>query len=93
MSRRIRFLPIVLLLACGCGRSNPVAPEVKPEDAGRVLALALDLEAAQKTKQAMAAYRQVVQYFPGTPEAKKAAERITQVQRAATQKRPARGKK
>ena len=43
-------------------------------------ALAQDLEKEGKTKQAFAAYRQVVDYFPDTSEGRNAARRISQAQ-------------
>ena len=90
MSGRSRLLPIrPPARLAGCGRPRTRSPpEVgSPEDAPRVFALALDLEAGRKTKQAVAAYRQVVQYFPGTPEAKPGRRaRISEVERAAVRK-------
>jgi TolA-binding protein len=86
----MRLLPIVCLLLIGCGGPAPVAPESKEQGAARVYALAQDLETSQKTKQAMAAYHQVLLHFPNTPEARKAAVRISDAQRAAIQKAAAR---
>ena len=82
----MRALPIVLLFLIGCGGPSPVAPKPEAQDAARVLAVAQDLERGRKTKQAIAAYQQVVLHFPDTPEAKKAQEQITEAQRAATRK-------
>jgi hypothetical protein len=84
-------LPFVLSLGIGCGRSAPpLTQEGQAKEASRVFALAQDLENGKKTKQAMNAYRQVVQHFPGTPEASKAAKRIAEVQKAALTKGPRR---
>jgi hypothetical protein len=79
----MRSLAVVCLFFIGCGGPAPVATQTDGQGASRVLAVAQDLEKAQKTKQAMAAYRQVIVHFPNTPEARKAAERIDEAQRAA----------
>jgi hypothetical protein len=65
-------LSTMLLLAYGCGPSHtPSVAMVNPaQEADRVLAIAADLEKQGKTKQAFAAYRQVVTNFPGTPSGK-----------------------
>ena len=87
----MRWIPMVGLSLIGCGGPAPVGPGTDVRDAPRVLALARDLEAAQKTKQAMAAYRQVVLHFPETTEARQASLRISEAQRAAIRKAGARG--
>jgi cytochrome c-type biogenesis protein CcmH/NrfG len=48
--------------------------------------VAQQLEKEQKTKQAIAAYQQVVRLFPNTPEATNALQRIFQAQRDAVQR-------
>ena len=58
---------ILAFLLCGCGGSAETPRE--------------DPKAAQEPRKAMDAYRQVVSHFPGTPEAKLAAERIARAQR------------
>jgi outer membrane protein assembly factor BamD (BamD/ComL family) len=90
MNLLMRSLPFVCLFCIGCGGSPPVATESEAQGASRVFALAQDLENSQKTKKAMDAYRQVVRYFPNTPEARKAAQRISKAQRDAMQKASAR---
>ena len=87
---RVR-LPLALAacvvgLASGCGPPLP-APESPHQAAARVFAVAERLEKAQKTKQAFAAYRQVADQFPDSPEGKKAAARIRRFQNQATTKR------
>jgi hypothetical protein len=86
----MRWFPIVFLSFIGCGGPAPVAPKAEGQGAPRVFALASELEGGQKTKQAMAAYRQVVLHFPNTPEARQAAQRISDAQRAAIRKVSAR---
>jgi hypothetical protein len=76
---------MVVLFFIGCGGPAPVAPETDSQGAARVFALAQDLEKGQKTKQAMAAYNQIIRHFPDTPEAKKAVQRISEAQRGAIQ--------
>jgi outer membrane protein assembly factor BamD (BamD/ComL family) len=94
MRHHVYALPVVFSLCVGCGKpAPPLTPEAKVKEAARVFAVAQDLENGKKTKQAMDAYRQVVQHFPGTPEASKAAKRISEVQRAAIQKGPQRKSK
>jgi outer membrane protein assembly factor BamD (BamD/ComL family) len=83
MTHHLQMLPVLLLFLVGCGGQTPVARTPEPEDAGRILALARDFEEGRKTKQAIAAYRQVIQYFPETSEAKDAARRIKETQGAA----------
>ncbi len=82
----MRSFPIVCLLLIGCGGSAPAIPEAAGQEAARVLAVAQDLESARKSRQAMAAYRQIIQHFPDSPEAKQAARKIAEAQRAAIQK-------
>ncbi len=70
------------LSASGCGRAEPalqVAGETPEEAAARVFAKAQSLEKEQKTKEAFAAYHQIVRQFPATPHGKQAAARIQQV--------------
>jgi hypothetical protein len=86
MRRLIRWLPIVCLIGIGCGRSTPVEPESETQGASRVFAVARELDQNRKMKQAIAAYQQVVRNYPNTPEARKAADRINQAQREASQK-------
>ena len=89
----MRWLPIVFLLFIGCGGPAPVAPKTEGQGAPRVFALASELESGQKTKQAMAAYRQIILHFPDTPEARKAVRRISEAQQAAIRKVAARKSK
>jgi hypothetical protein len=86
----MRWFPMAGLFLIGCGGPAPVAPETAAQGATRVFALAQELETGQKTKQAMAAYRQVVLHFPDSPEARRAAQRISEAQRAAIRKAGAR---
>jgi TolA-binding protein len=59
------------------------------EEADRVLAIAADLEKQGKTRQAFAAYHQVITNFPGTPSSKLAAARVKNAQSQS----PTKGKK
>jgi outer membrane protein assembly factor BamD (BamD/ComL family) len=93
MRRLIKWLPIACVVCLGCGGGSTTAPETEAQGASRVFALAQDLEKNQKTKQAMDAYHQVVRYFPNTPEARKAAQRISKAQGDAIQKVSARKRK
>jgi hypothetical protein len=86
----MRWFPMIGLFLIGCGGPAPIAPGTDVRDAARVFALARDHEVAQKSKQAMAAYRQVVLHFPDTPEARQASWRISEAQRAAIRKVAAR---
>ncbi len=82
---RIPLALTVLLAAGGCGGSpsstDPQAataslaptPEIK---AAMELGSAKTLEKSRKTKQAVGAYRRIVQEYPDSPQAKIAAERI-----------------
>ena len=75
-------LPIMLLLDCGCGPSQTrsVAMVNPEQEADRVLAIAADLEKQGKTKQAFAAYHQVITNFPGTPSGQLAVARVKKAQ-------------
>ena len=75
-------LSTMLLLAYGCGPSQtPSIAMVNPEqEADRVLAIAADLEKQGKTKQAFAAYHQVITNFPGTPSGKLALAKVKKAQ-------------
>ena len=72
---------ILAFLLCGCGGSAETPREDPKAVAKRVFSLAKEFERAQEPRKAMDAYRQVVSHFPGTPEAKLAAERIARAQR------------
>ncbi len=76
------WLFTLLLLAYGCGTSRtPSVAVVNPEhEADRVIAIAADLEKQGKTKQAFAAYHQVITNFPGTPSGKLAVARVKKAQ-------------
>jgi TolA-binding protein len=64
------------------------APQESPEQAAaRVFELAQNLEKAHKTKEAFAAYRQIVRHYPATAGGQKAAQRIDQEQQAARKRR------
>jgi hypothetical protein len=77
-------------MSSGCGKSSQKTAEASP---ATVLGLAQDLEKDHKIKNAIAAYHQIMRYYPGTPEAASAAERIKQLQSAALRKpRTPRGK-
>jgi TolA-binding protein len=79
-------------VSSGCGQAGPPSPKADGASPASVLAVAQDLEKGQKIKNAIAAYHQIVRYYPGTPEAARAAERIHQLQSAAlrrTRVRPA----
>lgn len=82
---------IGLSVSTGCGGniSSHNAAETPAEEATRVFAIAEKLERENKSKEAFNAYRQVTDHFPGTPEAKKASERINKAQRSAGRKKPA----
>ena len=82
----MRWVPIVCPIGIGCGGPTPVAPESETQGASRVFAVAQELDRNQKMKQAIAAYQQIVRIYPNTTEAKKAADRILQAQREASQK-------
>ena len=76
----------LIALAAGCGRPT-AAVESPGEVAPRVFAVAERLEREGKTRQAFAAYRQVVQQFPNSPEARQATDRLLRSQRTAIRKR------
>jgi hypothetical protein len=71
---------ILLTLTAGCGRPAATAPAPPPGGAARVLEIAQGLEKARGIKKAVAAYEQIVRHYPGTPEAVKAAARVSQIQ-------------
>jgi hypothetical protein len=76
---------IPLVLACcllGPGCREPAPPEMPEQTVARIFALAQSLEKEGKTKQAFAAYHQLVRLFPSTAEGKQAAERLRQAQHA-----------
>jgi TolA-binding protein len=83
-----------LLALTGCGKTATAPPvETDAEKASRVFAMAEDFEKARKIKQAVAAYEQVVRYFPDSPESKTAVQRLHKIQRdaishSASQRRP-----
>lgn len=89
MVSRSLLLGLALTLAgSACRRAEPGPAESTDQAAARIFATAQQLEQEHKTKQAFAAYRQVVDHFPFTPFAAKAAGRIKQAHASA-----ARGKK
>ena len=70
---------LLSILALGCGAPQTAGeplPESPAEAAPRVLAAAEELEREHKSRQAFAAYHQILQRYPGTPESKTAADRI-----------------
>lgn len=67
----------------GCGRRTEPSLETPEQASERIFRVARSLEADRKTREAFAAYRQIVRYYPGTAHGKKAAERIAQAQRDA----------
>lgn len=79
------FAMAIPLVAAGCGETSSSAdsravtaslaptPELK---AAMELGSAKTLEKSRKTKQALSAYRRIVQEYPASPQAKIAAERI-----------------
>jgi hypothetical protein len=93
MRHHIGWLPLGLIACLGCGGSPPALPETEAQGAARVFAVAKDLEETQKTKQAIAAYHQIMRYYPNTLEARKSADRITKLQRDATRQATARKRK
>jgi hypothetical protein len=78
-----KFSLCLSLIAIGCGRSEPAPRETPEQAADRVFVLAQDLEKEHKTKEAFAAYRQIIRLYPGTPGGKKAADRVAQAQKSA----------
>jgi outer membrane protein assembly factor BamD (BamD/ComL family) len=77
---------VLLLIGIGCRRSEPAPPEPPEQAAARIFDTARNLEKDHKTKQAFAAYHQLVQHFPSTTHGKMAVERIRQAQKAAFRK-------
>jgi len=82
-----RFSLCLSLIATGCGRSGPAPRETPEQAAARVFDLAQNLEKEHKTKEAFAAYHQVVRHYPATAGGKKAAERIARAQKAAVRRK------
>ncbi len=80
--RSMATLILATALSTGCAPTG--SPAAAP--AARVLILAQDLENTHQTKNAIAAYHQIIRYYPGTPEASRAADRIRQMQTAALKK-------
>jgi TolA-binding protein len=78
-----KFSLSLSLVAFGCGRSEPAPRETPEQAAARVLDLAQNLEKEHKSKEAFAAYHQIVRHYPATAGSKKAAERIAAAQKAA----------
>ena len=79
-------LAVGLLVASGCGKADSaqqVTDESPEAAAKRVFGIAQSLEMENKTKQSFAAYRQVAERFPQTPEGQKAAKRIRNAQKSA----------
>ena len=87
----MRFLATLSLClslgAIGCGRSEQAPRETPEQAAARVFDLARHLENDHKTREAFAAYHQIVRHFPATAGGKKAAERIAQAQKAAIRRK------
>jgi hypothetical protein len=82
-----RFSLSISLLVIGCGRAEPARRETPEQAAARVFDLAQNLEKAHKTKEAFAAYQQIVRHYPATAGSKKAAERIAEAQTAALRRK------
>jgi TolA-binding protein len=85
LMRRIFVTLAVPLAAAGCGgTSAPTAAEGAPtslastpaQKAAMELGSAQTLERSRKTKQAVAAYRRIVQEYPDSPQATIAAEHL-----------------
>lgn len=82
MSRHKLLIRVVAaVVLAGCDRPAPPPAETKEQTAARVLATARELEKGHETKRAFAAYRQISEQFPSTPEAKEAAKRIREARR------------
>ena len=77
-------LSLLLTGSEGCGSSQaPPFSAVNPEEeADRVLAIAQDMERQGNTKQAFAAYHQIILNFPDTTSGRKAISRVKKAQRA-----------
>jgi hypothetical protein len=85
INTQTRLVLAVLALAPGCGASSssidsPAAtPSLAPTAEARAameLSGAKVLEKSRKTKEAMSAYRRIVQEYPDSPQARLAAERL-----------------
>ena len=78
-------------LMTGCQESNsgsqasPSSAATPEQEADRVLAIAQDLETHGDTKEAFAAYHQIIRHFPGIS-GRKAIERIRKAQRESMRK-------
>jgi len=81
--RNTNAISVILIAAIGCNHPDPAPAESPEQAAARIFDLAQDLEKQHKTKEAYAAYRQISQHYPSTPHGKRAAERISQVQKDA----------
>jgi hypothetical protein len=79
------FLPLFVVGTEGCGSSQspPVSAAASEQEADRVLAIAQTLERQGDTKEAFAAYHQIIRNYPGTPSGKIAIERVKKAQSAA----------
>lgn len=73
----------LFLVAAGCGKPEEATPGPPEQAAARVFERAQALEKDHKTREAIAAYHQILNHFPGSPEAKKAHDRIQLAQKAA----------
>ncbi len=76
----------LILIVSSCGKAEPQAPEPPEHAASRIFQQAETLAMQKKTKEAMAAYRQIIAHFPSSPEAKTAASRIQAAQNASRRK-------
>jgi hypothetical protein len=87
------FLSLVLTGSEGCGSSHapPVSAATPEVEADRVLAIAQDMERQGNTKQAFAAYHQIIRNFPDTSSGKKAISRVKKAQ-SATRLKPGKTK-
>jgi TolA-binding protein len=79
-------LAVLLIALIGCNHPAPPPAESPEQAAARIFGLAQDLEKQHKTKEAYAAYRQLGQHYPSTAGGKRAAERLSQVQKEALRK-------
>jgi hypothetical protein len=86
MKKRCIIIAFALCVYIGCTRSGPAPPEPPAQAAARVFDVAQNLEKERKTKEAFAAYHQIARAYPTTPHGRKAAERISQAQKAALRK-------
>jgi hypothetical protein len=87
----MRFIAKLALCLClsapGCGRTGEAPAESPEQAAARILEVAQTLEKEHKTKQAFAAYHQIVRHYPATAGGQKAAQRIDQEQKAVMKRR------